>query len=162
MALALLSAVAIVTAQMVIQSTKLIDTVARSSRNPDLSIATEWIRRDFYEAVSVTGFDLIWTDGPLIIHAQNGGMVAIAAVEGQLIRTHAPPGGLITDTRVILRGVEGWRWSVSDEGVVDIELATLNNPEAYQNLGGKDTHRVNRRTEKLVLALRGKPGGRAW
>ena len=103
-----------------------------------------------------------WSEGPMIIHAQSGGMVAIAAIEGQLVRTHAPPGGVATDTRVILRGVVGWRWNVSDEGVVDIELATLNNPEAHENLGAENVYHVERRTEKLVLALRGRPGGRAW
>ena len=68
-ALALLSSIAVLSAQLVIQSTKLIDTTARASRNPNLVIATEWIRRDVYEAVSVVGEDLGWTEGPLVFVA---------------------------------------------------------------------------------------------
>jgi hypothetical protein len=161
-AVALLSTNAVHSAQLVIQSTKLMDTAARASRNPDLVIASEWIRRDLYEAVSVIGDNLGWSDGPLVAVTQSGGWVALAPVEGELVRTHAPPGGATTDNRVILRGVVGWRWRVKDGAAVQIELKAYANPQAHENLGGEVGRRVERRAERLTLALRGKPGGGAW
>jgi len=161
-ALALLSVIAVLSAQLVIQSTRLMDTAARASRNPDLVIATEWIRRDLYETVSVVGSGLGWSDGPLIAVAQNGGWVAIAPVEGLLVRTNAPPAGLPTDNRVILRGVVGWRWRVTDGASIQIELQAFANPDAHRNLTGAANYRLERRTERLSLALRGRPAGRGW
>ncbi len=160
-ALALLSSIAVLSAQLVIQSTKLMATAARASRNPDLVIATEWIRRDLYEARSVIGDDLGWSDGPLVATKQNGGWLAIAPFEGKLIRTNAPPGAP-PDNRVILRGVKGWRWRVDDAASVQIEFQAFANPAAHQNLTGAASYRIDRRTERLTFALRGKPGGAAW
>jgi prepilin-type N-terminal cleavage/methylation domain-containing protein len=160
--LALLSVIAVLSAQLVIQSTKLIDTVATASRNPDQILATEWIRRDLYQALTVAGSVTGWDDGPLLITSQDGGWVVFAAVEGQLVRTQVPPGAAGVDTRTILRGLVGWRWRVEGGGIVEIELATLVNPEAYQNLPGNADRRAQRRTDRLVMAIRGLPGGRAW
>jgi hypothetical protein len=161
-ALVLLSSVAVLSAQLVIQATRLTGTVARSSRNPDLTIATQWVRRDLYEALSVVGTTLGWSDGPLLMSGQNGGWTGLAVVDGELVRTHAPPGGLNVDTRVILQGVIGWRWRVDLGSSVTVEISCLVNPQAHENLTGAPSHRVGRRTERLVVALRGKPGGRAW
>lgn len=161
-ALALLSSVAVLSAQLVIQSTKLIDTTARASRNPDLIIATEWIRRDVYEAVSVVGEDLGWTEGPLVLVLQSGGWVAVSPFEGRLIRSNQPPGGLSPDSRVLLRGIVGWRWRVTDGGAVQIALEAYANPHAHQNLTGARSFELERRTERLTLALRGRPGRTAW
>jgi hypothetical protein len=161
-ALVLLSSVAVLSAQLVIQATRLTHTVARSSRNPDMTIATQWIRRDLYEAVSVVGSTLGWRDGPLLMSAQNGGWVALAVVDGELVRSSAPPSGLAVDTRIILRGIVGWRWRVDDGATVTVEIEGLVNPQAHENLTGANSHRIARRTERLVFALRGKPGGRSW
>lgn len=161
-ALALLGSIAVLSAQLVIQSTKLMDTAARASRNPDLVIATEWIRRDLYEARSVIGDNLGWSDGPLVAVKQNGGWLAVAPFQGTLVRTNAPPGGTPPDNRVILRGVLGWRWRVNDGASVEIELQAFANPHAHQNLTGAASYRIDRRTERLTFALRGKPGGGAW
>lgn len=161
-ALALLGTVAVLSAQLVIQSTKLMDTSARASRNPDLVIATEWIRRDLYEAVSVVGGTLGWAGEPMVAMNQNGGWVAFAVVNGQLVRTNAPPGGASIDNRVIMTGVVGWRWRVDDRRAVRVELRTLVNPHAHQNLTGAAANRLERRTERLTMALRGRPGGAAW
>lgn len=160
--LALLSSIAVLSAQLVIQSTKLIDTTARASRNPDLVIASEWIRRDVYEAVSVVGEDLGWTDGPLVFVLQNGGWVALSPFEGRLLRTSKPPGSLLPDNRVLLRGVVGWRWRVTEGGAVQIALEAYANPHAHQNLTGARSFQLERRTERLTLALRGRPGRGAW
>lgn len=161
-ALALLSTIAVLSAQMVIQSTKLIDTTARASRNPDLVIAMEWIRRDLYEATSVFGEDLGWTEGPLVIVTQNGGWVSVSSFEGGLVRTNAPPGSLLPDSRVLLRGVVGWRWRVKEGGAVQIVLEAFANPHAHQNLTGAASFRLERRSERLTMALRGRPGRAAW
>ncbi len=161
-ALALLSSIAVLSAQLVIQSTKLIDTTARASRNPNLVLATEWIRRDVYEAVSVVGENLGWTEGPLVLVLQNGGWVALSPFEGQLLRTNKPPGGLLPDNRVLLRGVVGWRWRVTEGGAVQIVLEGYANPHAHQNLTGAKSFQLERRTERLTLALRGRPGRAAW
>jgi len=161
-AIALLGSVAVLTAQLVIQSTRLIDTAARASRNPDLVIATEWVRRDLYEAVGVVGGTTGWTDTALVAVAQHGGWVAYAMVDGTLVRTNAPPGGLATDTRVLLRGVIGWRWRVDDGTAVRLELKAFANPDAHENLTGSASYRIDRRTEKLTLSLRGRPGGARW
>ena len=109
-AVALLGSIAVLSAQLVIQSTKLMDTTARASRNPDLVLATEWIRRDLYEARMVMGVDLGWSDGPLVMATQNGGWLALAAFEGKLERINVQPGSLIPEDRVILQGVVNWRW----------------------------------------------------
>ena len=161
-ALALLSTIAVLSAQLVISSAKLMDTTARASRNPDLVIATEWIRRDLYEARSVVGDNLGWSDGPLVAVTQNGGWLVLAPFEGTLVRTNAPPGGVPPDNRVILRGVVGWRWRANDGTSVQIELQAFANPYAHQNLTGAASYRLERRTERLAFALRGKPGGGAW
>lgn len=161
-AVSLLGAVAVLSAQLVIQSTKLMDTSARASRNPDLVIATEWIRRDLYEAVSVVGGTMGWAGVPLVAMQQNGGWIALAVVDGQLIRTNAPPGGVPTDNRVVLNGVVGWRWRLDGGRAVRVELTTLVNPHAHENLTGTAANRIGRRTERLILALRGRPGGAAW
>lgn len=161
-ALALLGTVAVLSAQLVIQSTKLMDTSARASRNPDLVIATEWIRRDLYEAVSVVGGTMGWSGDPMVAMNQNGGWVAHAVVEGRLVRTNAPPGGVPTDSRVIMNGVVGWRWRVDDGRAIRVDLKTLVNPHAHENLTGTAANRLERRTERLIMALRGRPGGAAW
>ena len=161
-AFALLAAIAVLSAQLVIQSTRLMETAARASRNPDLVIAGEWIRRDLYEAVAVTGATGGWSDGPLVATVQHGGWVVFASVEGRLIRTGAPPGGLPTDSRVLLRGLTGWRWRVDDDAAVRIELQAFVNPGAHRDPTGAATSRIERRTEQLTIALRGRPGGRAW
>lgn len=161
-AFALLAAIAVLSAQLVIQSTRLIDTVASASRNPDLVIATEWLRRDLYETVTLVGGDPFWTDAPLVTLDQDGGAVVFASVDGQLVRTSVPPGGLALDHRVLLRGVVAWRWRVVGGGMVSIELEAFANPEAHRNPAGRLAPAVERRTERLSFALRGRPGGRAW
>lgn len=161
-AAALLSSIAVLSAQLVIQSTKLMDTAARASRNPDLVLATEWIRRDLYEATMVVGMDLGWSDGPLVMATQNGGWLALAAFEGKLERVNVQPGSLIPENRVILHGVVSWRWRVTEGRAVQIELQSYANPLAHQNLTGAASYRLDRRTERLAFALRGKPGGGAW
>ncbi len=161
-ALALLSSIAVLSAQLVIQSTRLIDTTARASRNPDLVIATEWIRRDLYEAVAVVGENLGWSEGPLVLMTQSGGWVALSPFEGRLVRTNAPPGSVLPDNRVLLRGVVGWRWRMNEGGAVQIALEAYANPDAHRNLTGAADFRLERRTERLTLALRGRPGGVAW
>lgn len=160
-ALALLSGIAVLTGQMVVQSTRLMDTAARASKNPDLVIATEWVRRDLYEAAAVMGAGTGWNDGPLVMATQYGGWTAFGAVEGELLRTNALPGGLPADNRVVLNGVAGWRWR-SEDGVVEIELKAFANPQAHENLTGAANYRLERRTERLILALRGRLGGAAW
>jgi prepilin-type N-terminal cleavage/methylation domain-containing protein len=161
-AVALLGSIAVVSAQLVIQSTKLMDTAARASRNPDLVIATEWVRRDLYEAVGMVGGSTGWTSDPMVAVVQHGGWVAFAVVDGELVRTNAPPGALPTDNRVVLRGVTGWRWRVDDGIAVRVELEAFANPDTHHNLTGAARFRVERRKETLVLSLRGKPGGAAW
>jgi hypothetical protein len=161
-AFALLSSIAVLSAQLVIQSTRLIDTTARASRNPDLVIATEWIRRDLYEASGVVGGSFGWTDTPLVVLDHGGGWTAYSMVDEELVRTHAPPGGLATDSRVLLRGTVGWRWRVDNGTAVRIELKAFANPEAHRNLTGMSVAVLDRRTEKLTLSLRGKPGAAAW
>lgn len=161
-ALALLGSIAVLSAQLVIQSAKLINVVARSSRNPDLVVAGQWIRRDLYETTSVVGSGLGWNEGPLVTVTQSGGWLAFAPVDGELIRSNAPPGMLPVDNRVVLRGVIGWRWRVVDFAAVEIELQTYINPEAHHQLTGAGFPKTERRTERLVLALRGRPGGVAW
>ena len=160
-AVAILGGVAVLSAQLVIQSTKLMETSARASHNPDLVLATEWVRRELYEAVGVVGGTMGWSDAPLVCMTQSGGWVAIGLVEGRLVRTSAPP-GQPTEDRVILNGVEGWRWRVDDGAAVRIEITALANPHAHENLAGNATYRVDRRTERLVLALRGRQGGSSW
>jgi len=160
-ALALLGTVAVLTAQLVIQSTKLMNTVARASRNPDLMIAAEWIRRDLYGAVAVVGMDLGWSDGPLVAMTQSGGWIALAPFDNQLVRTDAPPASL-PGNRIILRGVVEWRWRVIDGATIEIVLQAFANPDAHENLTGAADHRLDRQTVRLTLALRGRPGGRAW
>jgi len=161
-ALALLSTVAVVTAQLVIQSTRLMDTAARASRNPDLVLAMEWLRRDLYEARAVPGPGEVWRGEPLVVTAQHGGWIAYAVVEGRLLRTDGTPGSTPTETRALLSGVTGWRWRYDDGAAVRIELKTYANPHAHQNLAGNRSHRLERVTENLTFALRGRPGGAAW
>jgi prepilin-type N-terminal cleavage/methylation domain-containing protein len=160
--LALLSVIAMVTAQLVIQSTRLTDGAARTALNSNLVLAGEWLRRDTYEAAAVVGGATGWTDGPLVLVAQHGGWVAFAVVEGNLVRTDAQPGGSGTDTRVLLRGIEGWQWRVDAAASLRIEIEALANPGAHDDLTGVGFADPERRTERLTLALRGRPGGRAW
>ncbi len=87
---------------------------------------------------------------------------ADAMVDGNLVRTNAPSGGVPTETRVLLRGVIGWRWRVDDGTAVRLELKAFTNPDAHHNLTGAASYRIDRRTEKLTLALRGRPGGARW
>jgi len=159
---ALLTAVVVLGGQMVIQSARLVDTVARSSRNPDLVIATEWLRRDLYEAVSVTGWGIGWNEDPLLVSRQDGGVIAVAVVNGELIRTASVPGSAVPDARVLVRGVIGWRWRLDDQAVVRIVLETYANPAAHHNLTGAASYRLERRSETLTLALRARPSRRAW
>jgi prepilin-type N-terminal cleavage/methylation domain-containing protein len=161
-AIALLSVVAVLSAQLVIQSTKLIDSTARATRNPDLLIAGQWLRRDLYEAVSVIGVGEGWNDQPLVLVAQSGSWTAFAAVDGELVRTGAQPGTSPSDTRVLLRGLLGWRWRVDDNAAITVEFTSFANPEAYHNLTGRESFQLQRRTERMTFALRGVPGGRAW
>lgn len=161
-AAALLTAVALLSAELVIQSTKLIDSAARATRNPDLVLATQWIRRDCYETLAVVGSPFGWTSDPLVLTRQDGGRVVFAVDDDELTRTDARPGAVAADTRVLLRGVVGWRWRVDDGVAVRLEIGSLVNPQAHENLTGVATGRVARRTERLVLALRGRPGGRGW
>ena len=47
-------------------------------------------------------------------------------------------------------------------GAVRVELKVLANPHAHRNLTGSARYAVERRTERLTFALRGKPRGRSW
>jgi prepilin-type N-terminal cleavage/methylation domain-containing protein len=161
-ALALLGTIAVLTAQLVIQSTRLMDTTAQATRNPGLVLAGEWLRRDLYEAKAVVGGATGWTDDPLVLVAQHGGWVAFAAVDGVLVRSGAPPGALPTDGRVVLRGVEGWRWRVDGGRLVRIELEANLNPDAHRDPTGSGTVEPRRRVDRLDFALRGRFGGRSW
>jgi prepilin-type N-terminal cleavage/methylation domain-containing protein len=160
--LALLSVIAVLTAQLVIQSTRLTDSAARTAHNPSLVLAGEWLRRDVYEAAAVIGGAAGWTDAPLVAVAQHGGWVAFALVDDELVRTDAPPAGVSADTRVLLRGVEGWRWRIDGAASVRVEIEALANPAAHRDLTGMGFSEPERRIERLTLALRGRPGGRAW
>jgi hypothetical protein len=161
-AVALLASIAVLSAQLVISSTRLMDTAARSTHGPDLVLATEWVRRDLYEATAVVGGAFGWTDAPLVARSQHGGWVAYAPVDGALVRTEAPPGVPPTDTRVMLRGLVGWRWRSDGGTAVRLEMTALVNPEAHRDLTGSVRPLAERRTERLVFALRGRPGGRSW
>jgi prepilin-type N-terminal cleavage/methylation domain-containing protein len=160
--LALLGTIAVLTAQLVIQSTRLMHTTAEATRNPDLVLAGEWLRRDLFEATAVVGGALGWTDGPLVLIGQHGGWVAFAAVDGTLVRTGVPPGAVPADGRVVLRGVEGWRWRLDDGRLIRIELEANVNPNADRDPTGSGTVKPERRTDRLGFALRGASGGRSW
>ncbi len=160
--LALLSVIAVVTAGLVIQATRLMDTAARASHNPTLTLAGEWLRRDLYETTTVIGGAGGWIDGPLVTLPQHGGWVTYAMVDGELVRTNAPPSGPAADTRVLLHGVVGWRWRLDGGISVRIEIEALANPEAHRNLTGVRFTEPVRQTERMTIALRGRPGGRAW
>lgn len=160
--LALLSVVAVVTGQLVVQATRLTDRAARAAHNPSLGLAGEWLRRDVYEAATVVGGTAGWTDAPLVAVAQHGGWTVFAMVDGELVRTDAPPGSPTPDSRVLLRGVVGWRWRVDGSTSLRVEIEVLANPGAHRDLTGMGFVEPERRTERLTLALRGRPGGRAW
>ena len=161
-AVALLGVIAVLSAQLVIQSTRLMDTSARASRNPDLVLTGEWIRRDLYEAVGVIGGVDGWTREPLIAVAQDGGRVSFGAVEGVVIRSLAMPGTSMPDQRAILHGVTSWRWRVDDNRLVRVEIGALANPHAHRGLTGSARLAAERRIERVAFALRGQPGGASW
>jgi len=161
-AISVLGVIAVLSAQLVIQATKLMNTAARASLNPELVLAGEWLRRDVYRTVAVPGIDLTWFETPLVLTIQGGGTVSFGPSHGELVRTELPPGGGALDRRAIVGGVVGWRWRVDDGRVLEIEISSYANPHAHRNLAGRMTVHEERQTERLVLALRGRPGGRAW
>ena len=160
--LALLSVMILVGAQLVVHSMKLLGATGRAVSNPLVVHVTSRLRHDVQEAAALQWQDSIWTEGPLVLITHDGTYVSIALEDGNLVRAQTASPETPPDRRVILRGVTAWWWRAPVEGVVDLNITYLVNPEPERQSSRDVGYGLERRQENLRFAIRGGGGGTRW
>jgi prepilin-type N-terminal cleavage/methylation domain-containing protein len=160
--LALLSVMVLVGAQLVVHSMELFGATGRAVRNPLVVHVTSRLRHDVQEAAGLQQKEWVWSEEPLVLVNHDGSFTAIALEDGNLVRTKAAGMGSPPESRVILRAVTGWWWRNPVEGVVDINITYLVNPEPERRASRQVGYGLERRQENLRFAIRGGGGGTRW
>ena len=160
--LALLSVMILVGAQLVVHSMQLLGATGRAVSNPLVVHVTSRLRHDVQEAAALQWQDSIWTEGPLVLITHDGTYVSIALEDGNLVRAQTASPGTPPDRRVILRGVTAWWWRAPVEGVVDLNITYLVNPEPERQSSRDVGYGLERRQENLRFTIRGGGGGTRW
>lgn len=160
--LALLSVMVLVGAQLVVHSMELLGATGRGVRNPLVVHVTSRLRHDVQEAAGLQKKEWVWSEDPLILVNHDGSFTGIALDDGNLVRTTAAGSGSPPESRVILRGVTGWWWRNPVEGVVDLNITYLVNPEPERQASRQVGYGLERRQENLRFAIRGGGGGTRW
>ena len=160
--LALLSVMLLVAAQLVVHSMQLLDATARAVRNPLVVHVSSRRRRDVQEAAAVQTEEWSWTDDPLVLIQHDGSRVRFELAGENLVREKTGGLGEVFDKRVILRGVTSWWWRCPVEGVVDLNITYLVNPEPERHVSRDPGYGLKRRKENLRFTLRGGGGGTQW
>ena len=160
--LALLSVMVLVGAQLVVHSMELLGATGRAVRNPLVVHVTSRLRHDVQEAAGLQQKQWVWSEDPLILVNQDGSFTGIALENGNLVRTKAAGLGSPPESRVILRGVAAWWWRNPVEGVVDLNITYLVNPEPERQASRDVGFGLERRQENLRFAIRGGGGGTRW
>ena len=128
-------------------------------------VARSWLRRDVHRAATVRGGVPLWSSGDLEMALHDGRTVTIGDSGGELVRRVRARDGAMAQRRVLLRGVRWWRWRSRSPGLLEIDLAVvrvagLDRPQR-PGPGWRDAA-VGLQRERIVLSLRGAPGGRRW
>ena len=160
--LALLSVMILVGAQLVVHSMELLGATGRAVSNPLVVHVTSRLRHDVQEAAALQWQDSIWIEEPLVLITHDGTYVSIALEDGNLVRAQTASPGTPPDRRVILRGVTAWWWRTPVEGVVDLNITYLVNPEPERQSSRDVGYGLERRQENLRFAIRGGGGGARW
>ncbi len=160
--LALLSVMILVGAQLVVHSMELLGATGRAMSNPLVVHVTSRLRHDVQEAAGLLRQESIWSEEPLVLISHEGTFVSIGREDGNLVRTQMAGLGVPPDRRVILRGVTAWWWRNPVEGVVDLNITYLVNPEPERQSSRDVGYGLERRQENLRFAIRGGGGGTRW
>ncbi len=160
--LALLSVMILVGAQLVVHSMELLGATGRAMSNPLVVHVTSRLRHDVQEAAGLQREESIWTEEPLVLISHEGTFVSIALENGNLVRAQMAGFGALPESRVILRGVTAWWWRNPVEGVVDLNITYLVNPEPERQVSRDVGYGLERRQENLRFAIRGGGGGTRW
>ena len=160
--LALLSVMILVGAQLVVHSMELLGATGRAMSNPLVVHVTSRLRHDVQEAAGLLRQESIWSEEPLVLISHEGTFVSIGREDGNLVRTQMAGLGAPPDRRVILRGVTAWWWRNPVEGVVDLNITYLVNPEPERQSSRDVGYGLERRQENLRFAIRGGGGGTRW
>jgi prepilin-type N-terminal cleavage/methylation domain-containing protein len=160
--LALLSVMILVGAQLVVHSMQLLGATGRAVSNPLVVHVTSRLRHDVQEAAALQREESVWTEEPLVLISHTGTFVSIARENGNLVRTQMAGLGASPERRVILRGVTAWWWRNPVEGVVDLNITYLVNPEPERQASRDVGYGLERRQENLRFAIRGGGGGTRW
>ena len=160
--LALMSMMVLVAADLVVHSIKLLGATGRSVRNPLLVHVNARLRRDVQEASGLQIEEWVWSDDPLLLVHHDGSLIRIALEDGALVRKIVGGPGGVADERVLLRGVTSWWWRSPVEGVVDLNIGYLVNPEPEHQAALDAGSKLEHRQENLRFAVRSSGGGRHW
>jgi hypothetical protein len=160
--LALMSVMVLVAADLVVHSMKLLGDTGRSVRNPLLAHVNARLRRDVQEAAALQTEEWVWSEDPLILVHHDGSLVRIALEDGVLVRKTTGGPEDEGNERVLLRGVTSWWWRSPVEGVVDLNIGYLVNPEPDHRLARDAGFKLEHRQENLRFAVRSSGGGRRW
>lgn len=160
--LALLSVMILVGAQLVVHSMELLGATGRAVSNPLVVHVTSRLRHDVQEAAGLQLEESVWTEEPLMLIGHDGTFVSISLEDGDLVRTQMAGFGAPPERRVILRGVTAWWWRNPVEGVVDLNITYLVNPEPERQASRDVGYGLERRQENLRFAIRGGGGGTKW
>ena len=160
--LALLSVMILVGAQLVVHSMELLGATGRAMSNPLVVHVTSRLRHDVQEAAGLLRQESDWSEEPLVLISHEGTFVSIGREDGSLVRIQMAGLGAPPDRRVILRGVTAWWWRNPVEGVVDLNITYLVNPEPERQSSRDVGYGLERRQENLRFAIRGGGGGTRW
>lgn len=158
--------VAILAAAALIDSSiRLIESTGRSLRDPSLTIAEEWLRRDVHEAAALWSWSSEWNAAPLLLLGHDGTRVVFEFDGRTLARIQLDDTGNEMGRIIILRGLLTWRWRSPVPGLVEVEITVPAHLDPIHASHLRDPRRlaaVELRTEHLRLAMRGTSGGRSW
>ncbi len=168
-AFALLMVVVLVVSQLIVQSLHLLKKSGHTLRDPTVTMAAAWLRRDVQGSVEAakraSGWTLptVWSPEPLQLSAASGHLIVIGLDGTDLVRTlYEPASPDVAERRVLLPNVALWQCRLPIPGLVDCEIRLLNidSSDIREGADYLDPIFIRARIERFRFALR--RGGARW
>lgn len=163
-ALAIMGVAILISADLILASARLEAGASSVLRDPSVTFAGFWLRRDVDNARALSSSVGAWSTLPFRLIMEDGATVEYDLSDNALVRTELPSSGSDSVRRQLLHGVVSWRWRVRAGRVVDVEIR-LPNRTFSPRIAGL-TAPANAvpptRAETFTLGRRGLAGGGTW
>jgi hypothetical protein len=146
---------------------RMLDAGRRDATDPMPRYARVTLRRDLSEARAASSSLLpeLWTSEPLALATAEPGHLRYDVEGDRLVRTRYDLEGAPVSRRVVLAGLDGWRWRNAGGGLLDIELRYRRSPLSLLGANPRDAARraaPRPVVDRFRVALRGARSRSRW